>query len=225
MVLQLCDGAVSEQCDQRLYRWYLPSQGHGHLWTGVEADFDGGQLSRTDGHRQPLGQRLSGFGSWRRHCGEEPDHQFGRCGQPAAHRKDRRGCAGAGRAHRCIAVADTSEPAVVALYEAGVVEGSLVNGQRLYSPEKSISRAEISKIVWQIDKMEIPEHVITYGSHTLQILPGVAVNAYDKDLFRREDGRIVYASDQVQTRVGIDVSQFQREIDWEAVKNDVWTTL
>lgn len=116
--------------------------------------------------------------------------------------------------------ADTSEPAVVALYEAGVVEGSLVNGQRLYSPEKSISRAEISKIVWQIDKMEIPEHVITYGSHTLQILPGVAVNAYDKDLFRREDGRIVYASDQVQTRVGIDVSQFQREIDWEAVKND-----
>lgn len=47
-----------------------------------------------------------------------------------------------------------------------------------------------------------------------------AVNAYDKDLFRREDGRIVYASDQVQTRVGIDVSQFQREIDWEAVKND-----
>lgn len=36
--------------------------------------------------------------------GAGPDHQFGRCGQPAGHRKDRRGCAGAGRAHRCIAV-------------------------------------------------------------------------------------------------------------------------
>lgn len=116
--------------------------------------------------------------------------------------------------------ADTNEPAVVALYEAGVVEGSLVNGQRVYSPEQSISRAQISKIVWQIDKMDVPEHVITYGSHTLDILPGVAVNAYDPDLFGWEDGRIVYASDQVQTKVGIDVSQFQGEIDWEAVKND-----
>lgn len=114
--------------------------------------------------------------------------------------------------------ADTTDPAVLALYEAGVVEGSLVNGQRVYSPDKSISRAEISKIVWQINKMDVPAHVITFGSHTLDILPGVAANQYDAALFQWEDGKIGYHSDQVQTLAGVDVSQFQREIDWEAVK-------
>ena len=42
----------------------------------------------------------------------------------------------------------------------------------------------------------------------------------DADAFYQEDGRIYYESDTVETRTGIDVSVYQGDIDWEAVKND-----
>jgi uncharacterized repeat protein (TIGR02543 family) len=112
--------------------------------------------------------------------------------------------------------ADTADPAVVALYEAGVLEGSLVNGQRVYRPDAPISRAEISKIIWKINQMDLEPHTISYGDETIDVLPGVAVNRYDKDAFAWKNGRITYTA--AETKVGVDVSQFQGEIDWNQVK-------
>ena len=70
----------------------------------------------------------------------------------------------------------------------------------------------------QIEQEE-PEQ-ITYGSYLVDVLEDVPVNSYDENAFYQEDGRICYASDTVETRTGIDVSVYQGDIDWGAVKND-----
>lgn len=68
-------------------------------------------------------------------------------------------------------------------------------------------------------EQEEPEQ-IAYGSYLVDVLEDVPVNSYDADAFYQEDGRIYYESDTVETRTGIDVSVYQGDIDWEAVKND-----
>ena len=51
------------------------------------------------------------------------------------------------------AFADTDDGAVTALYQAGILEGSLDrNGNRLYYPEQSLKRSEIAKIVWALEQ-------------------------------------------------------------------------
>ena len=59
------------------------------------------------------------------------------------------------------------------------------------------------------------------GRHLLSALTGLPINTYDQTVFQpTEDGRITYASSQVQTLQGIDVSSYQGEIDWEQVAGD-----
>lgn len=45
---------------------------------------------------------------------------------------------------------DTSDPWVAALYHAGVVEGSYIGENLIYQPYDSMSRAELSAVVWRI---------------------------------------------------------------------------
>jgi uncharacterized repeat protein (TIGR02543 family) len=45
---------------------------------------------------------------------------------------------------------DTSDGYVLSLYEKGILRGSSENGVILYLPDKCISRAEISAVVWRI---------------------------------------------------------------------------
>ncbi len=62
---------------------------------------------------------------------------------------------------------------------------------------------------------EIP--FIEFGSHHLPIDESLAVNAYDQDAFVvGDDGIISYPG----ARLGIDVSQHEGEIDWQAVAED-----
>ncbi len=50
--------------------------------------------------------------------------------------------------------ADTSNAYVLELYEKGIVEGSLnSNGVRYFYPSTSITRAEISAIIWRMNKL------------------------------------------------------------------------
>ncbi len=50
---------------------------------------------------------------------------------------------------------DTDDNAVVALYEAGILQGSYDNQNRLiYAPQNRITRAEISAIIWRIQQLE-----------------------------------------------------------------------
>ena len=46
---------------------------------------------------------------------------------------------------------DTSDPAVIALYEKGIINGM---GEGIFSPDTTLNRAQISKIIWCIRKLE-----------------------------------------------------------------------
>lgn len=116
---------------------------------------------------------------------------------------------------------DTADGNVVALYEAGILLGSYdTNGALVYLPDSSISRAEITTILWRMRNVDIHAGQIQYGSYWVDILEDVPVNPYDAQAFYSRDGRLCYASGDVETRTGVDVSVYQGDIDWEAVKND-----
>lgn len=49
---------------------------------------------------------------------------------------------------------DTDDASVIALYEAGIVEGSFNANGRVFKPEDNISRAEMSAVIWRIMNYE-----------------------------------------------------------------------
>ena len=60
---------------------------------------------------------------------------------------------------------------------------------------------------------------ITYNGRELPVHPDVGLNQYDEACFAAgEDGRITYVSGETEALTGVDVSEFQGEIDWEQVK-------
>ncbi len=70
-----------------------------------------------------------------------------------------------------------------------------------------------------------PEHVVMLDSGQYYFLPlqeDLAMNTYvDENFVAEENGLVSYQKDgETLTRKGIDVSKYQGEIDWEAVKND-----
>lgn len=70
-----------------------------------------------------------------------------------------------------------------------------------------------------------PEHVVMLDSGQYYFLPlqeDLAFNTYIEDNFiAEESGLVSYQADgETLTKKGIDVSKYQGEIDWEAVKND-----
>ena len=70
-----------------------------------------------------------------------------------------------------------------------------------------------------------PEHVVMLDSGQYYFLPlqeDLAMNTYiGENFIAEENGMVSYQEDgEVLTRKGIDVSKYQGEIDWEAVKND-----
>lgn len=70
-----------------------------------------------------------------------------------------------------------------------------------------------------------PEHVVMLDSGQYYFLPlqeDLAMNTYiDENFIAEENGMVSYQEGgEVLTRKGIDVSKYQGEIDWEAVKND-----
>lgn len=66
------------------------------------------------------------------------------------------------------------------------------------------------------------DYVDSWGEqHTMEVDPSVLENPYDPALFVQDPEdpqRIVYQDPAYSTRHGIDVSEFQGEIDWEAVR-------
>jgi len=62
---------------------------------------------------------------------------------------------------------------------------------------------------------------IPYRDMELEILPGVTASGLDPAGFAlEEDGRVVYESGGLRAKEGIDVSFYQKEIDWEKVAAD-----
>ena len=115
--------------------------------------------------------------------------------------------------------ADADDGYVTALYEAGIFIGAEVNGQKLFYPANGITRAEVATIVWRIYQLSSldQKQKIYYNSYVLDVLDGVPVNSYDKTAFYRDGSIMRYNDPNVNTRLGIDVSHYQGDVDWAAV--------
>ena len=69
------------------------------------------------------------------------------------------------------------------------------------------------------DSSQEPQATITYNGRELPVHPDVGLNQYDEACFATgEDGRVTYVNGEVEALTGVDVSEFQGEIDWEQVK-------
>lgn len=122
--------------------------------------------------------------------------------------------------------ADAQEPYLRTLFEEGILEGSIVGGERLYYPDDEITRAEIGAVVCRVsnwsytEKVDPSEHgFVTYMDKEYPILTAVPVCTYDTNLFVLDESSMVmyYHDPAYTTALGIDVSAYQGEIDWEQV--------
>lgn len=130
--------------------------------------------------------------------------------------------------------ADTTDLAALTLFDYGIFTGSESNGQVLFKPHANISRAEISAVIWRMYQLkdapsqeepdappEEPEEgeYFYFGNKKVYIVEEIPPATYDNDLFEvNENGFLTYNSDEYGCRVGIDVSRYQYNIDWKAVK-------
>ena len=118
---------------------------------------------------------------------------------------------------------DVDDGYITALYRLGIIVGSEENGQRLFHPDSSITRAELSTIIWQIMEYanrESDEGYIKLGSYTVQVQENLPVSTYDAGKFRKVGDRMTYTDPNVTTSLGVDVSYHQGTIDWEKVAGD-----
>ena len=115
--------------------------------------------------------------------------------------------------------ADVNDGYVTALYEAGVFIGTKVGDLTYFYPNSSITRAEVATIVYRIYQLSSldQKQKIYYKDYTLDVLEGVPTNSYNKNAFVKNGSIMTYNDPSVRTRVGIDVSQYQGDVDWNAV--------
>ncbi|MBR5491049.1 MAG: glycoside hydrolase family 25 protein, partial [Oscillospiraceae bacterium] len=115
--------------------------------------------------------------------------------------------------------ADTSDSVVLALYEKGIIEGSIENGQRLFKGKDYIKRSEICKELC-LSMDYVAENFVIVAGNRAPINFNLEMSSYDKSLFRTEGDRIYYDDSENIPRYGIDVSAYQGVIDWEKAKAD-----
>lgn len=113
---------------------------------------------------------------------------------------------------------DVDNGYLTALYELGIITGSEEDGETVFLPDQSITRAEISVIVWQVDRVHTYGEQILFQGAYYDILEDVPVNTYDpKGFSKDENGYITYTEDGVYVTKGVDVSVHQGTIDWQQV--------
>ena len=114
---------------------------------------------------------------------------------------------------------DTARESVLQLYEAGIVEGSVLNGLRLYNGSGMLSRAEISAVLVRMQDY-VDSHFVFVSGSRAPIDFSLRFHSYDPAAFRMEEGRMHCDDRDLSPRFGIDVSYFQGKIDWDAVAAD-----
>ena len=134
---------------------------------------------------------------------------------------------------------DTDAEAALILWDHGIFEGSASGDQILFQPQDDISRAEITTVIWRIYHYTPPENPETpptspedpddpeeegdyfyFGNKKVYVVEEMPKRTYDSSLFQvNENGFLTYNSDDYDYRIGIDVSRYQGEIDWAAVKD------
>lgn len=120
--------------------------------------------------------------------------------------------------------ADAEMGSLLALYEEGIITGSIIGGKRYFYPDDNIIRSEVCAIVsriqnWDGEPANDPAQsgYIEYAGRILPVNRQVAAAPYDKNLFVLDGSRMYYNDARYQTALGIDVSAYQGDIDWQAV--------
>ncbi len=115
--------------------------------------------------------------------------------------------------------ADCDDGYVTILQEWGILSGNEIDGLFYFKPGDSIQRSEISAILYQMSVTNVHPHEIKYGWGYVPILDSVPVNSYDPTAFYKQGYQMHYSDPNRPYMVGVDVSKFQGEIDWQAVKD------
>ena len=114
---------------------------------------------------------------------------------------------------------DTKDGYVTALYEIGILTGMEENGTLVFKPDSSITRAEVATIVWRLGKFAETKtkQTVTYRENKLSVLEGVPKNSYNFDDFYRVGSVMHYKP--IKTKLGIDISRYQDQVNWQQVKD------
>lgn len=127
---------------------------------------------------------------------------------------------------------DTTDPSALILYDHGVFTGVETETGLLFKPNANITRAEVSAVIWRIEQLEEEETPTTpdppaeetgdyfyFGGKKVYVVEELPKSTYDNSLFQvNENGFLTYDSDEYTCKIGIDVSRYQGNIDWAAVK-------
>ncbi|MGM9578851.1 MAG: GH25 family lysozyme [Evtepia sp.] len=127
---------------------------------------------------------------------------------------------------------DTTDQSALILYDHGVFTGVQTETGLLFKPNANISRAEISAVIWRIYQLEEEDTPTTpnppaeetgdyfyFGGKKVYVVEELPKSTYDNSLFQvNENGFLTYDSDEYTCKIGIDVSRYQGNIDWAAVK-------
>lgn len=110
---------------------------------------------------------------------------------------------------------DCGDGYVVKLREKGIWgEGDT------FRPEDAVRMNELADLLREMDRANLAVSAFRYAGYWVEELEGVSLNEYELTSFSlREDG-VFYEDENYTVLRGIDVSEFQRTIDWEAVKAD-----
>ena len=117
--------------------------------------------------------------------------------------------------------ADCDDGYVTHLYEKGILVGEYDEaGQLVFLPEEEITRAEITTIIWRMYYLDVTGGTFRHSNYWVEPFGAdrVAPFGYDTAQFTLdENGFVTYGDDPEAYEVGVDVSEHQGEIDWQAV--------
>ena len=127
---------------------------------------------------------------------------------------------------------DTTDQSALIPYDYGVFTGVETETGLLFKPNDNITRAEVSAVIWRIDQLEEENTPTTpappaeetgdyfyFGGKKVYVVEELPKSTYDNSLFQvNENGFLTYDSDEYTCKIGIDVSRYQENIDWAAVK-------
>ena len=119
---------------------------------------------------------------------------------------------------------DVDDGYVLALYEEEILNGTVVNGQRFYYPDQGINRGEMCAVVSRINNWNYTTEndpaqsgYIEYANTRYPVLPNVPVAPYNTDLMVLDGSKMYYNDPAYRTALGIDVSSYQEDVDWQQV--------
>lgn len=110
---------------------------------------------------------------------------------------------------------DCGDGYVVKLYEKGLLEEAAE-----FRPEDPITRGELAVLAWRMLRADVTEGAFRYNNYWVETLAEVPAFGYDTAAFGWEAGRPTYTGTGYSALLGVDVSGYQGDIDWQAVKAD-----